>query len=216
MDTHYQDSSSSSSSGGEVRPMSPVAQLFQDLIGQYPPRRGFGPWWVGLAVDAMTKSKSKTQIWMHSNPGLLADILNDSHRGAVMWVITMKIGPFSSESAADGFAAIWRQVSSKERESRILWGNILFDAYCNPYELTLTLCNPRSLTLTDEQRARLAERRQLAGKLKRARRGDPLSTRQRKWELLPEEERRVTCGDVKVRRDMREKLQKKRKNKKSG
>lgn len=159
----------------------------------------------------MPKAKVRTNIWVHTNPGLLMALCNQVGRGKAMWVPSIEIGPFTSEFAAIGFLNIWVEKSSKERESRVLWAFILYDAYCSEYSLELIHCTPDKLAIDDERAKWIKSERATAHYLKRSRRGDPLSTRQRLWELLPDDTRRVTCGGVKGRREIREKLRKAKK-----
>ena len=187
--------------------------MYKDYLGDGPPRRGHGPWWVVVVFNIAPGARQKTDILFHSSPALQLAVANRVEKGFSKWVPAIEIGPFRYERAAAAFFDMLCINSSKERISRILWSLVLFDIYNDELHVELNICDTNLLTLTDDDVERFKQDRAEAMREKRGRHGDLYSRRNRIWDMSPTEQRRVTCGSLSISRAIREKIRRSRNRK---
>jgi len=167
------------------------------------PRFGFGPWFTFLVYNLAPKPKKKTAILIHSDPHWVLDIQNHEAAGTELWKPALVVGPFCSSRHAENFKSLWEK-GPRPRYDRLLWGVVLCRTYNDKHKIDLWYESNGDLVLAIEVPARLAEERVKRQHIRRMRRGAPGERRQRMFELMSKEDRDVTVGSTKARREGRE------------
>lgn len=97
---------------------------------------GKGPWFCGLLINAVADGPKKTIIAPHSTLHSYVDGLNGPKKSDEYWVVSLKVGPFSSWHQCMAFSRLWSEDTSgiEPRRER---GYLLYTHYKTLYKLRL-------------------------------------------------------------------------------